>query len=56
VEVRFAAEPGGTRVDLEHRRFEVSPQMRERGKSLTGGRDSLPAEYLEEANRQQRRQ
>lgn len=53
VEVRFAAEPGGTRVEFEHRGFEVSPTMQERGKSFAGGWDIVLAHYLDEANRQQ---
>lgn len=48
VEVRFAVEAGGTRVDLEHRGFEASPKMRERGKGFTGGWDIVLAQYLEE--------
>ncbi len=51
VEDRFAAEPGGTRVDLAHRGFEVGPQMREPGESFAGGWDIVLADYLEEANR-----
>jgi uncharacterized protein YndB with AHSA1/START domain len=51
VEVRFAAEAGGTRVELEHRGFAGSPQMRERGKGFAGGWDVVLAEYVETANR-----
>jgi glutathione S-transferase len=54
--VGFAAEAGGRRIDLEHRGFAVSPKMRERGKSFAGGWDIALAQYLEAANRQQRRQ
>lgn len=51
VEVRFAAVAGGTRVDLEHRGFEVSPTMQERGKGFAGGWDVVLAQYVEDANR-----
>jgi uncharacterized protein YndB with AHSA1/START domain len=51
VEVRFAAEPDGTRVDLEHRGFDASPKMRERGKGFAGGWDIVLAQYLAQANR-----
>jgi uncharacterized protein YndB with AHSA1/START domain len=49
VEVRFAAEAGGTRVELEHRGFETTPKMRERGKGFTGGWDVVLAAYVETA-------
>jgi uncharacterized protein YndB with AHSA1/START domain len=51
VEVRFAAEAGGTRVDLEHRGFEISPRMRERGKGFAGGWDVVLSQYVADANR-----
>jgi uncharacterized protein YndB with AHSA1/START domain len=55
VEIRFAAEAGGTRVELEHRGFGASPAMQQRGKGFAGGWDIVLAEYRETADRQQRR-
>jgi uncharacterized protein YndB with AHSA1/START domain len=51
VEVRFAAEADGTRVELEHRGFEISPAMQERSKNFEGGWDTVLAHYSDAANR-----
>jgi uncharacterized protein YndB with AHSA1/START domain len=51
VEVRFSAVAGGTRVELEHRGFEASPELRERGKGYSGGWETVLAHYVEAANR-----
>lgn len=37
VEIRFSPENGGTRLELEHRGFEQSPQIRASRKSYDGG-------------------
>lgn len=50
VEVRFAAEAGGTRVYLEHRGFESSAKMRGRGKGFVGGWDIVLARYVGDAD------
>jgi uncharacterized protein YndB with AHSA1/START domain len=50
VEVRFTAEPGGTRVDLEHRGFEP-PAMQPRGSEFDRGWNTVLAHYVEAANR-----
>jgi len=51
VEVRFSAAADGTCVELEHRGFEESSGMRERGRGFAGGWDTVLAQYVEEANR-----
>jgi uncharacterized protein YndB with AHSA1/START domain len=50
VEVRFAAEAGGTRVELEHRGFDASPGMRKRGKNFSGGWETVLAQYVGSAD------
>ena len=46
IEVRFVAEVGGTRVELEHRGFEQSPKMSETGKRYDGGWNVIFASYV----------
>jgi Activator of Hsp90 ATPase homolog 1-like protein len=46
VEVRFSAEAGGTRVELEHRGFDISPSMRERSKAFANGWEVVLAQYV----------
>jgi uncharacterized protein YndB with AHSA1/START domain len=50
VEVRFSTAGEGTLVELEHRGFETSDRMRDRGKGFAGGWDTVLAHYLEAAN------
>jgi uncharacterized protein YndB with AHSA1/START domain len=50
VEVRFTAASEGTRVDLEHRGFEISPQMQARSERFAEGWSAILGYYVENAN------
>lgn len=50
VEVRFSAEAGGTRVDLEHRGREAGPKIGESRKRFAGGWDTVLAQYVAHAD------
>ena len=50
VEVRFAADGDGTRVELEHRGFEVGPNATAAGKRFAGGWDTVLARYATRAD------
>jgi uncharacterized protein YndB with AHSA1/START domain len=45
VEVRFAADGSGTRLELEHRGWEIGPQAAEQAKRYEGGWDIVLARY-----------
>ena len=45
IEIRFNAEAGGTRVELEHRGWEQGPIMKEAGKRYDGGWEIVLARY-----------
>lgn len=51
VEVRFSAEPEGTRVELEHRGWEAGPKMSESGKGFAGGWDTVLEQYVSHVNK-----
>ena len=51
VEVRFTADAGGTRVDLEHRGFDA-PGMQQRGTHFDGGWVTVLGCYAAEADRE----
>ena len=45
VEVRFRAEGAGTRLDLEHRGWDVGPKARSASKGFAGGWETVLARY-----------
>ena len=45
IEIRFIAEAGGTRVELEHRGWEQGPIMQEVAKRYDGGWETIFARY-----------
>lgn len=49
VEVRFTADGQGTRLDLEHRGWEVGPKAGDQGKRYEGGWDIVLARYASAA-------
>jgi uncharacterized protein YndB with AHSA1/START domain len=49
VEVRFIADGSGTRVELEHSRWEQGPKMEAQGKGYADGWDVVLAQYLSRA-------
>lgn len=49
VEVRFSADGHGTRLDLEHRGWEVGPQAQNQAKNFERGWDTVLARYASAA-------
>jgi uncharacterized protein YndB with AHSA1/START domain len=54
VEVRFTAAAEGTRVDLEHRGFEATEPLRERGRGFERGWDTVLAHFATAAKPESR--
>ena len=52
VEVRFSAEAGGTRVELEHRGWDAGPTVRDHNKNFAGGWEIVLGQYAAEADRE----
>ena len=50
VEVKFAADGAGTRIELEHRGWEAGPTMQKQGQGYDGGWDLVLAKFIARAN------